>query len=330
MAPAPGDSVPHGLMFHRFHSSRSADNWQGALSPEEFEAILLRRGVARFLSPEDWINKLSANALSPEDLCVTFDDGLTSQLDFALPVLEKHGIRAFWFVYSCVFAGRPAKSEVFSWVAGQVGGMETMISRFLRRCPLAILDRLKSAEFREYEQRISRVAPFYSAEDIEYRFVRNDPAISAPVERIMDQLIADEGFVVEEIAERIWMSESDLKRLSDGGHEIGLHSFDHPYELGKLPEAAQRDQYERNSNHLVSVTGRRPISVSHPLNSYSAETLQILAGMGIICGFRANMSAGPTGVVNASALELAREDAVNLHSLSPNATPPREFPPPGA
>jgi hypothetical protein len=51
----------------------------------------------------------------------------------------------------------------------------------------------------------------------------------------------------------------------------------------------------------------RPVTMSHPCNSYNAMTLEILRELGITLGFRANMAGG-----FASELELPREDHANL------------------
>jgi hypothetical protein len=48
--------------------------------------------------------------------------------------------------------------------------------------------------------------------------------------------------------------------------------------------------------------------MSHPCNSYTADTLSILAELGISLGFRATMR----GAADASALERPREDHANI------------------
>ena len=48
--------------------------------------------------------------------------------------------------------------------------------------------------------------------------------------------------------------------------------------------------------------------MSHPCNSYSADTIGILRGMGIMLGFRANMEK----IENMSMYEYPRQDHANL------------------
>lgn len=93
---------------------------------------------------------------------------------------------------------------------------------------------------------------------------------------------------------------------------VGLHSYDHPFAIADLPVAQQEDQYLLNYQHINQVTGKAAECVSHPLNSYSADTIDIVLGMGVVCGFRANMSPSKGKTINEHALELAREDGANI------------------
>src|SRR3990167_6501841 len=105
--------VPHGIMFHHFHGEGHYVG-QGSISGREFEDILQFVGLKRILNPEEWLGRLETGQLKDEDLCLTFDDGLLCQFDVAFPVLEKYGLRAFWFVYSSVFEGKPSsKFEIY-------------------------------------------------------------------------------------------------------------------------------------------------------------------------------------------------------------------------
>jgi peptidoglycan/xylan/chitin deacetylase (PgdA/CDA1 family) len=303
----------HGLMFHRFHASADANAWQGAITPDAFDATLQFVGIENILSPGEWMARLNQGQLEAQHLCITFDDGLQSQLEHAVPVLDRYGIRAFWFVYSCVFNGLPVRGEIYSYVAGQMGGMEALIDAFLRQCPADMLQQLESDHYAAYAARIRAIIPFYSESDLQYRFLRNENG--SRFETLMDTLLRERGFEIDDIARRLWLTNSDLRALADAGHEIGLHSYDHPYEMARLSFDQQRQQYERNRAHLAAVIGTSPRCMSHPLNSYNEDTLQVLKDLGIRCGFRANVVAPPSKRVNATTLELAREDAANVLAM---------------
>lgn len=299
-------------MFHRFHSSHGSSQWQGTLSPEEFENILVFVGIQNILSPQEWMSRLESNRLGKHDLCITFDDGLRCQVEYALPVLERHGLQAFWSIYSCVFESSPVKSEIYSYVAGQIGELQSITAEFLERCPPEMLVQLESDDFARYANRMREVAPFYSANDMKYRFLRNRPSNKESFESLMDEIIREHGFELEEVARQLWLMDSDLRDLTEKGHIVGLHSYDHPYEIARLSREEQQEQYQRNFAHILTVCGKKPISMSHPLNSYNEDSLSVLKELEIRCGFRANMVPPSSKAINSSYLELAREDSANL------------------
>ena len=72
---------------------------RGTLTPRNLTKIINLIGRKRILDAEEWIEKLDKGELSNKHVCLTFDDGLKSQIKIALPILEKYKIKAFWFVH---------------------------------------------------------------------------------------------------------------------------------------------------------------------------------------------------------------------------------------
>ena len=75
-----------------------------------------------------------------------------------------------------------------------------------------------------------------------------------------------------------------------------------------MSKAEQEQEYRHNLDHLSKVTGVRPHSMSHPCNSYSSQTLELLYEMDIKIGFRSNMAQDSAHGL----LEFPREDHANL------------------
>lgn len=88
---APLDSIPAG----------ESDGWRFNHSPEAFEGQLLelRRRGYRFISLAGLVSELSRGEPERHDsVVVTFDDGWMDNCVFAVPVLQKLGITATFFV----------------------------------------------------------------------------------------------------------------------------------------------------------------------------------------------------------------------------------------
>ena len=73
----------------------------------------------------------------------------------------------------------------------------------------------------------------------------------------------------------------------ENGHEIGLHSHNHPFQISLLSAKEQFTEYSTNYEFLEKITGKKPKSMSHPLNSYNKSTFKILNELQIRCGFSA-------------------------------------------
>ena len=64
---------------------------------------------------KDFIKKYESNKLSSSEICLSFDDGLKSQYDVAMPVLREFGIDAIFFIYSSIFTDNPNLLEIYRY-----------------------------------------------------------------------------------------------------------------------------------------------------------------------------------------------------------------------
>ena len=303
---------PHGLMFHRFHKSTGSPAGQGSLTELEFEEIINYVGPARILSAQEWLWKVKSNSLQKSDLCITFDDGLRSQFNVALPVLERYKLKAFWFVFSSVFDGEIDRNEVYNrFATEEFTSFDVFVEEFLRFCPVTYRV-LMNKGYEQFAQNLREQFPFYSENDIKFRFIRTKLLIRSDFEKVIDSMIEAKRLSASKIAEDLWLTNEHLQSLHENGHCIGLHSYDHPFVMADLPAEKQEEQYARNYKHISHATKESVECMSHPLNSYDADTIEILSRMGIICGFRSNMTEPIGKLINAHRLELAREDGVNI------------------
>jgi len=307
--------VPHGIMFHHFHNDKHPKT-QGSISAEDFKKILNYIGVERILSPAEWLERLVENKLKPEDICLTFDDGLLSQFEVALPVLELFKLKAFWFVYSGVFEGKLENLEIYRLFRTKYfENIDDFYQLFFRK--VLELDLAGAANPELEEKAIEELQthfPFYSVNDARFRFIRDRVLGKENYERLMDSILAEYGVNKSDLAKNLWTSDQDLKLLNDNGHLIGLHSYSHPTALADLSYQEQFEEYHKNYLHLKRACGKNPIAMSHPANSYNEDTLKILREFGIYCGFLSNMVSKPLAGnrLAANNLEISREDHANL------------------
>ena len=299
--------TPCGIMFHHFHGDGFGPS-QGSITAEDLDRII--DSLECVLPAEEWLARAVAGRLAAGDVCLTFDDGLRCQYAIARPVLDARGLTAFWFVYSSVFEGDLA------WIE---------IDREFRHRAFETIDAFYVAFEDELRESVhaARLAggvdaaaaaadcaghPFYSESDMRFRYIRDRLLDPAAYRDVMDAMMARVGFDAAATAYALWMDDACLRDLAAKGHRIGLHSHGHPTTMVDLSHDEQDAEYRRNADHIRRVVGAAPDSMAHPCDSYGPETLDVLSGLGIRVGFRANMLAKP----NPRGLEYPREDHANL------------------
>ncbi|MEE3193959.1 MAG: hypothetical protein VX289_05495 [Candidatus Poribacteria bacterium] len=96
------NTVPHGIMFHHFWDGKRT-SVVGATTTKQLEKVISYYGVDNIIPAKDWFQEATKGSLTGNKTCITLDDALRSQIDYALPILDQYGLSAFWFIYSSVF-----------------------------------------------------------------------------------------------------------------------------------------------------------------------------------------------------------------------------------
>lgn len=297
-------SVPYGIMFHHFHGGVHLAG-QGSLSAQQFESILLDIGIDKILSARDWTQKYLSGTLAPFETCITFDDSLLCQFEIAGPVLDKYQIKAFWFTYTKVVQGDREKLEVYRKFRNVFFEnfdqfyCEFKIKLWSSKFGKLAKDSLVGFEPSEY----LKIYSFYSNNEREFRYFRDEVLGVAAYEEIMDSMIESRVTDIKGFCQELWMGAAHLKELHDDGHVIGLHSHSHPTNIASLSKAQQLAEYSVNQKIIFDIVGEKPWSVAHPVGSYSLDTLDILNELGVKIGFRDN-----DALLNPSNLEISRID----------------------
>ncbi|MDP3696592.1 MAG: polysaccharide deacetylase family protein [Candidatus Taylorbacteria bacterium] len=312
------ETIAHGIMFHHFHDSRHYQG-QGSISQENFEKLINFIGLDRIISPDEWMKRLDAGRLKDEDICLTFDDGLVSQFDVALPILEKYNLRAFWFIYSNVFDGQLSKLEIYRVFRSKFfQDIDSFYNIFFDKIFRSkFKDKARAVIKEEDVNRYNKIYPFYTTNDIRFRFIRDRALTTHGYEIIMDTIIKEHGLTPEELSKNLWMSNDSLVYLNSRGHTIGLHSYSHPTVLADLSFEGQAEEYRRNYDHIRRICGKSPVVMAHPVNSYNDDTFKVLSQLDIRCGFRSNMfPKREGGRLNDNKYEIARDDHSNIMRIS--------------
>lgn len=306
----------HGIMFHHFHDTKKHSKFQGSINEKKFLSIIKYIGRDNIIDADIFIEKLKNNNLKKNHVCLTFDDGLKSQFDIALPILKKYKIKAFFFVYSSIFDNEPDLLEIYRYFrVVNYKNVDDFYNDFF-----SYLNFDFNFFFNRKKKLIQQTKlryPFYSYNDIKFRIIRDHKINQTEYDKIMKKMFFKKKFDFKKIIKNIYLTKKNIKSLYKDGHIIGLHTHSHPTKLDKLISTDQYTEYSKNIYKLKQILGNKSIyeSMSHPNGSYNKYTLSILGKLNLKIGFKSNTlieKEKQMTKINNSNFEIAREDHSNI------------------
>lgn len=206
------------IMFHSFHSDNHVVT-PGSISQDDFRSMLETVAKHRsIVGPEEFWERVSRDDynVASSDFCIlTFDDALKSQFDLAAPVLEDLGITAIFNVYTGVFDDQKPTLEIFAQFRSQYFDS---FGRFFKvfQENLALIGRNPAQILSEYPGDYLQLFPFYSTEERQFRYMRDQVLTKIEYETVMLEMIRKKDTNATEIANSLWMTEADLSELVGG------------------------------------------------------------------------------------------------------------------
>ena len=306
----------HGVMFHHFHDEANYIKSQGSISARELRELLeyyktkgRDNAGYKLLPAGEWQRKALENRLQPDEVCLTFDDGLKCQYEVAYPVLKELGLTAFFFIPTQRFLGEAEKLEIyrhfrfacFAEIDDFYQAFFAVLKESKRISDLG--QKLRAPECLDYLREFS----FYTDNDRLFRYVRDKLLTEAQYHELMAEMMVQRDYDAAETEKKVYLNKEEIWALFAEGNVIGLHSHTHYTSLVDTGYDRQKWEYTTNRWVLQEIIGEPVETVSYPSNSYNDKTLEIMREMGIRLGFRANMEPG-----FASVLDFPREDHTNI------------------
>ena len=284
--------IPHGIMFHHFHDKKKHKKSQGTINKHQLSKIIKFIGRENILDAEQFIEKFFKKKLKKTDVCFSFDDCNPSQYDIALPVLEQHKIKAFFFVTTSPLIGDYDKLELYRFFrVNFFKDIDSFYKKFNDYLSNNHINFLKKK--REKILYKKKLYPHYSIKDITFRLIRNEFLKTKQYDQIMFQMFKDFNFDPKKFLKKIFISKNQVIELEKKGHVIGLHSHNHPTNIISLNYDQQFHEYKKN-RHILSKILKKPKnffkSMSHPCGKYNQNTLDILNKLKINIGFIERMN----------------------------------------
>lgn len=218
--------------------------------------------VKRFynvLDLSDAVEKLTNNCLPPRALCITFDDGYGDNYHNALPVLEKYGLTATFFIATGFLSGGIMWNDI--------------VIESLRRTNKTVLD------LTDYG-----LGPITITDD-------RNVCLSEILKGIKYLSFDDRASLVNNIPEilavprpeGLMMTDAEVKILHHKGMGIGAHTVYHPI-LSKLEKSQARQEIEDGKKYLEKLIGDKINLFAYPNgqpgHDYLSEHVEMMKEIG--------------------------------------------------
>lgn len=250
------------LIFHRIHARRDP------MFPNEPDAAtfdwilrLLARGC-NVLPLDEAITRFRDDSLPPRPACISFDDGYADNCQVALPLLQRHGLQAAFFVATGFLNGGCMWNDII---------IEALRAYRGDRIDLADvgLGTMATGSMDQRRAAAQALIMHHKYQPVDERLA----AVRALAARLDAPIPSD-----------IMMTDDELRQLHRAGMVIGGHTVSHPI-LASIPDAQAAEEIAAGKRQLEAIVDDEVRVFAYPNGKKNADYLDQHVAMVRQAGF---------------------------------------------
>jgi peptidoglycan/xylan/chitin deacetylase (PgdA/CDA1 family) len=216
----------------------------GEVSAQSFEAQMIAlKSAFNVLPLSEAIARLKSTSLPARAACITFDDGYADNASIALPILQRHGLPATFFIATAYLnGGRMFNDTVIHAIRHSRIDRVDLTELGLGEHELGTLEDKRKA-LSKILWNIRYHLPVNQRENAAEEIAQQLAYIPAPKDLMMD--------------------DRQVKAIADAGMEIGGHTANHPI-LARLDTAAACQEVAEGKEYLEALLGAKVTLFAYP------------------------------------------------------------------
>ena len=269
LSPAGASAKLQVLIFHRVRAIPDP-LFPGEIDAQQFDRLCTWVTHWFNVLPLDQaVAQMHSGALPARALAISFDDGYADNHEIALPILQRHGLKATFFIATAFMNGGRMWND--------------SVIEAIRLCKAPVFDLTRT------------VAASLGVMDIE-----GLPAKQAAIGRLigaikyltpqerMDWVNAVVQAAGTQLPSDLMMDTQQIVALQNAGMQIGAHTANHPI-LARLTRSKARQEIAASKQALEAMLGRKIDLFAYPNGKpgtdYSAETVELVRELGFAAAF---------------------------------------------
>ena len=258
------------------------------------------------VSTSNVLNAIKGEFKLPKDaIWLTFDDGYKDHIEYVAPLLEKFGFDGAFFPVSDCFANNKILDvNKIHYILATVESDQFLINSL--KSEMFSLG-YSHSDWNNFWLEIDKTSRFDSQNTIFFKRMLQRELPLSQRQKILSNLFEK---IVErseyDVANELYMSESDLISLHKKGFTIGSHTSSHRW-LNALSRESQLSEIETSLTALKKIRGEvNNWIMCYPYGGYNEETLSILSEKN--CALALTTKVGSANLHSQNKYELSRFD----------------------
>jgi peptidoglycan/xylan/chitin deacetylase (PgdA/CDA1 family) len=235
--------------------------------------------LCNVLPLDEAISRLVSGTLPDRAACITFDDGYADNYQVAVPILQRHGLTATFFVSTGFVDGG------CMWNDGVIESIRRTSKPSLE---LDGLDPARSIEVPVAGVEAKRSAIDYLIGQLKYRPAHERAALIDQISQHAEVTLPAD----------LMMTSDEVRAMRRAGMLVGAHTVTHPI-LARLDAETARAEVQQSKSMLESLLGERVGLFAYPNGKpqvdYTEETVSIVRNVGFDAALSTRWAAARDG-----------------------------------